>query len=67
MKEAVKFMTSFEEEIVRQGLKHNCKTVMCGHIHHPKISDEYMNSGDFCENTTCLVEDFNGEWCIVTV
>jgi hypothetical protein len=25
VKEAVKFMTSFEQEIVRQGIKHNCQ------------------------------------------
>jgi len=24
-----------------------------------------MNSGDFCENSTCLVEDFNGKWHII--
>jgi hypothetical protein len=26
-----------------------------------------MNSGDFCENSTCLVEDFDGKWQIITV
>jgi len=24
-----------------------------------------MNSGDFCENATCLVEDFKGNWYII--
>ena len=24
-----------------------------------------MNSGDFCENSTCLVEDFDGKWWII--
>jgi len=59
VKEAVKFMTSFEEEIVRQGIKHNCDTVMCGHIHHPdnKIINgvRYLNTGDFIENNSYII------------
>ena len=30
-----------------------------------KLESDYMNSGDFCENTTCLVEDFQGKWYII--
>jgi len=26
-----------------------------------------MNSGDFCENSTCLVEDKKGNWKIITI
>jgi hypothetical protein len=26
-----------------------------------------MNSGDFCENSTCLVEDFEGKWSIINM
>jgi hypothetical protein len=29
--------------------------------------EDYMNSGDFCENATCLVEDFNGKWLIINM
>ena len=63
VKEAVKFMTSFEEEIVRQGIKHNCDTVMCGHIHHPddKIINgvRYLNTGDFIENNSYIIYNNN--------
>ena len=63
VKEAVKFMTSFEQEIVRQGVKHNCDTVMCGHIHHPddKIIDgvRYLNTGDFIENNSYIIYNNN--------
>jgi UDP-2,3-diacylglucosamine pyrophosphatase LpxH len=63
VKEAVKFMTSFEQEIVRQGIKHNCDTVMCGHIHHPddKIIDgiRYLNTGDFIENNSYIIYNNN--------
>ena len=63
VKEAVKFMTSFEEEIVRQGIKHNCHTVICGHIHHPddkKISGiRYLNCGDWIENNSYIIFNKN--------
>ena len=63
VKEAVKFITSFEEEIVRQGIKHNCSTVMCGHIHHPEnklIGDvRYLNCGDWIENNSYIIYNDN--------
>jgi UDP-2,3-diacylglucosamine pyrophosphatase LpxH len=68
VKEAVKFMTSFEHEIVRQGIKHNCHTVICGHIHHPddKIINNirYLNCGDFIENNTFIIYN-NNEYTII--
>ena len=63
VKEAVKFITSFEEELCRQGIKHNCKTVMCGHIHHPEdklIGDvRYLNCGDWIENNSYIIYNEN--------
>jgi UDP-2,3-diacylglucosamine pyrophosphatase LpxH len=68
VKEAVKFMTSFEHEIVRQGIKHNCHTVICGHIHHPddKIINNirYLNCGDFIENNSYIIYN-NNEYTII--
>lgn len=63
VKEAVKFITSFEEELCRQAIKHNCKTVMCGHIHHPEdkvIGDvRYLNCGDWIENNSYIIYNDN--------
>lgn len=68
VKEAVKFMTSFEQEIVRQGIKHNCHTVMCGHIHHPddkKINGiRYLNCGDWIENNSYIIYN-NDEYTVI--
>jgi UDP-2,3-diacylglucosamine pyrophosphatase LpxH len=68
VKEAVKFMTSYEEEIVRQGIKHNCHTVMCGHIHHPedKVINgvRYLNSGDWIENNSYIIYN-NNEYTVI--
>lgn len=65
VKEAVKFMTSFEEEIVRQGIKHNCDNVIVGHIHHPddKIINgiRYLNCGDWIENNSYITYN-SGEY-----
>jgi UDP-2,3-diacylglucosamine pyrophosphatase LpxH len=33
--------TSFYQQRAKQGIKHNCTTVMCGHIHHP--DDKIIN------------------------
>ena len=63
VKEAVKFITSFEEELCRQAIKHNCKNVICGHIHHPEdkmIGDiRYLNCGDWIENNSYIVYNNN--------
>lgn len=65
VKEAVKFITSFEDELARQAIKNNCNSVICGHIHHPedKMIDgiRYMNCGDWIENNSYIVYD-NGEY-----
>jgi UDP-2,3-diacylglucosamine pyrophosphatase LpxH len=68
VKEAVKFITSFEEEIVRQGIKHNCKSVICGHIHHPEDKRingvRYLNCGDWIENNSYIIYN-NGEYSVI--
>jgi UDP-2,3-diacylglucosamine pyrophosphatase LpxH len=67
VKEAVKFITSFEEELCRQAIKHNCKNVICGHIHHPedKVINNirYLNSGDWIENNSYIIFN-NNEYTI---
>jgi UDP-2,3-diacylglucosamine pyrophosphatase LpxH len=63
VKEAVKFITSFEEELCRQATKHNCDTVICGHIHHPEdrvINNvRYLNCGDWVENNSYIIYNDN--------
>jgi UDP-2,3-diacylglucosamine pyrophosphatase LpxH len=70
VKQAVKFVTDFEDYITGTAKKSGYDGVICGHIHQPEIKMvdgiEYLNSGDWVENLTCLVEDFNGDWSIFT-
>ena len=67
VKGAINFISDFETNAIGLTKQMGYDVAVCGHIHHPKIEKEYMNSGDFCENTTCLVEDYNGNWKIITI
>ena len=67
VKGAINFVSDFEDNAKGLTKQKGYDVAVCGHIHQPKMSDDYMNSGDFCENTTCLVEDFDGKWYIITV
>lgn len=68
VKEAVKFITSYEEELCRQATKHGCKRVISGHIHHPEdkmMGDiRYLNCGDWIENNSYIIYNDN-EYTVV--
>ena len=69
VKSAVSYISSFEEELVQLAKAKNCQGVICGHIHHPDIQTyhgiQYLNSGDWVESLSALVEHSNGEWEIL--
>ena len=65
VKLAVNFVTDFEENAVKVAKQNKCDVAICGHIHKAEIKDGYMNSGDWCESCTALVEDSNGVWTII--
>ncbi len=64
VKVAVNFIGKFEETIVRYSRTDQVDGVVCGHIHSPCIrmidGVEYLNSGDWVESNSALVEDFSG-------
>ncbi len=59
VKEAVKFITQYEMELIRQAKKHGCVNVISGHIHHPedRMVDgvRYLNCGDWIENNSYII------------
>ena len=67
VKGAINFVSDFETNAVALAKQKGYDVAVCGHIHQPKIDIDYMNSGDFCENSTCLVEHFDGSWEIISV
>jgi UDP-2,3-diacylglucosamine pyrophosphatase LpxH len=66
VKEAVKFITKFEDELTRQAKIRQCTGVICGHIHKPedKIVNEihYLNCGDWIENNSYIIQTMDGDF-----
>lgn len=69
VKSAVSFISDFENELAKVAMFRNCQGVICGHIHQPAIKMinkiEYLNSGDWVESLSALVEDNDGNWKII--
>jgi UDP-2,3-diacylglucosamine pyrophosphatase LpxH len=64
VKNLAQFISLYEESIVRSLKSEKLDGVICGHIHHAEIKqiDDfwYINTGDFVENCTAIVEHFDG-------
>ena len=69
VKSAVSYISDYEEKLSELAKAKGCHGVICGHIHHPEIrmieGIEYLNSGDWVESFSALVEDWDGTWSIV--
>ena len=70
VKNAVTFITGFEQVLLRTARRHGYDGVVCGHIHRAEIRAMegllYCNDGDWVESLTALVETQEGELRIVT-
>jgi len=64
VKNVVQFISDYEESIVSTLKDEGLDGVICGHIHHAEIKDIdgflYINTGDFVESCTAIVEHSNG-------
>ncbi len=69
VKSAVSFINDYERELTKVARARKCHGIICGHIHQPAIKTlngiEYLNSGDWVESLTALVEDESGTWKII--
>ena len=69
VKSAVSFINDYENQLVKVAKARKCHGIICGHIHQPAIKTidgiEYLNSGDWVESMTALVEDRQGNWKII--
>lgn len=65
VKNAVNYISGFEDVLAREASRRGMDGVVCGHIHHAEIRDvgaiRYHNCGDWVESHTALVERFDGE------
>jgi UDP-2,3-diacylglucosamine pyrophosphatase LpxH len=70
VKQAVSFVGKFEEQVAALARERGCVGVICGHIHTPadKLIGgiHYLNSGDWVESLTAIVEHHDGRFELVT-
>ena len=64
VKAAVRFISNFESRLYDHARQRGCDGIICGHIHSPGMVEEdsitYLNTGDWVENCTALVEYQDG-------
>jgi UDP-2,3-diacylglucosamine pyrophosphatase LpxH len=70
VKQAVSFIGKFEDQVSALARERGCVGVICGHIHTPAdkmIGDiHYLNSGDWVESLTAIVERHDGRFELIT-
>ncbi len=68
-KTVVNYISRFENQAEAFSKKHDCIGFICGHIHTPDDkflgSIHYLNSGDWVESNTALVEHLDGKFEIL--
>lgn len=70
VKNAMQYISQFEEALSREARRREADGVVCGHIHRPALTPMeggvlYANCGDWVESCTALVEDAEGRLCVV--
>lgn len=64
VKNAVEFISRFEDAVCHAAAQRGVDGVVCGHIHHAEIKQigdiTYYNDGDWVESCTALVEHMDG-------
>lgn len=65
-KQAVNYISDFEGKLIELARARHADGIICGHIHQPAIRQigglTYMNSGDWVESLSALVENHDGQW-----
>jgi UDP-2,3-diacylglucosamine pyrophosphatase LpxH len=69
VKEAVNYIGEFEKTLVLEARRKGTEGVICGHIHHPAVHDDfgvrYINCGDWVESCTAIGEHPDGRFEII--
>lgn len=69
VKNAVSVIGRFEEALVHEAKETGVDGVICGHIHladmHDRLGIQYINTGDWVESCTAVVENHSGEFELV--
>jgi len=66
VKSAVSYISNYEKELVSLARARHADGIICGHIHQPadRMIDgiHYLNSGDWVESMSALLEHEDGTW-----
>jgi len=66
VKTAVSYISNYENELVTLAKTRRADGIICGHIHQPddRMIDgiHYLNSGDWVESMSALLENEDGTW-----
>ncbi len=69
VKSAVSFVDKYEELLQGLAIQKECDGIICGHIHTPEDKQvgeiRYLNSGDWVESLTAIVEHHDGRMELV--
>ena len=69
VKNAVSYIGEYERALAADARKHNAQGIVCGHIHHAAIHDDfgirYVNCGDWVESCTAIAEHPDGRLEII--
>ena len=70
VKNAVNYIGEFEKTLVIEARRNAADGVICGHIHHAAVHNEfgvtYINCGDWVESCTAIAEHPDGRFEILT-
>ena len=69
VKNAVNYISRFEELLAAEAQRQEADGVICGHIHHAVMHDQfgvcYVNTGDWVESCTAVVEHYDGSFELI--
>jgi UDP-2,3-diacylglucosamine pyrophosphatase LpxH len=69
VKSAVSYIGRFEEAVSSEAKRCDVQGVICGHIHHAVMHDDfgvrYINTGDWVESCSGVVEHYDGRFEII--
>ncbi|OUR64841.1 UDP-2,3-diacylglucosamine hydrolase [Methylophaga sp. 42_25_T18] len=69
VKNAVQYISNFEEAVAHEAAQQGVDGVVCGHIHRAEITQingiDYFNCGDWVESCTALIERADGSMEII--
>jgi len=69
VKKAVNFISAFQELVAQEARRSEVDGVICGHIHYATMETihgiRYINTGDWVESCTAVVENFDGTFEIL--